>query len=313
MNILKRLVRLYPAAWRTRYEEEFLAVLEQRPASLGVVLNILFGIADAHLHYDMASGNLSVMERMKYMLERLKKTYTRGLIAFLVFLIPCVLLNAMIDDSPLMYEMNNISSLGVVYIVHSVSLLLAGLAVLTGGLAILYGVFKWARAEKRKDVLLLLFVPAAVFVIFTAVFFLLNLGLLKTADSWMRGSVNQCLGILFLAIFGVCICSVLRKAETGEKTVRMFGKAVDVNRIAVRAALTAASGMAAATVSAVVWDLMAGTYAPFISNSSLGIFKSNTVFMLIFTGVIMLVSAAASGIIAVRGAKLLNIKHTAGN
>jgi hypothetical protein len=44
------LVRLYPRAWRERYGEEYLALLEELPASPRVLLDALFGAADAHLH-----------------------------------------------------------------------------------------------------------------------------------------------------------------------------------------------------------------------------------------------------------------------
>jgi DnaJ family protein C protein 28 len=44
------LLRLYPSAWRERYGEEYLALLEQLPASPRVVADALLGAADAHLH-----------------------------------------------------------------------------------------------------------------------------------------------------------------------------------------------------------------------------------------------------------------------
>lgn len=43
------LVRLYPQAWRDRYEVEFLDVLADRPPSLVDRLDILLGAVDAHL------------------------------------------------------------------------------------------------------------------------------------------------------------------------------------------------------------------------------------------------------------------------
>lgn len=43
------LVRLYPRAWRDRYEDEFLAVLDDRPPRLLDRLDILLGALDAHL------------------------------------------------------------------------------------------------------------------------------------------------------------------------------------------------------------------------------------------------------------------------
>lgn len=46
---MSRLVALYPAAWRARYEDEFRAVLAVRPPSLGERLDIVRGAIDARL------------------------------------------------------------------------------------------------------------------------------------------------------------------------------------------------------------------------------------------------------------------------
>lgn len=46
---MRILLRLYPAAWRARYEEEFLAVLEERPLSPFDVIDIMLGALDARL------------------------------------------------------------------------------------------------------------------------------------------------------------------------------------------------------------------------------------------------------------------------
>ncbi len=44
------LVRLYPRAWRARYEAEFLAVLEAAPPDRRDLVDIARGAVDAHLH-----------------------------------------------------------------------------------------------------------------------------------------------------------------------------------------------------------------------------------------------------------------------
>ena len=44
------LLRLYPARWRERYGEEFAEVLARQRASPGLVLDVLDGAVDAHLH-----------------------------------------------------------------------------------------------------------------------------------------------------------------------------------------------------------------------------------------------------------------------
>jgi len=43
------LLRLYPRAWRERYGEEFLALLDDRPLSLKHVFDVVAGAADARL------------------------------------------------------------------------------------------------------------------------------------------------------------------------------------------------------------------------------------------------------------------------
>jgi hypothetical protein len=47
---MTRLIALYPAAWRARYEDEFLDLLAMRPPTIGDRIDILRGAVDAHLH-----------------------------------------------------------------------------------------------------------------------------------------------------------------------------------------------------------------------------------------------------------------------
>jgi hypothetical protein len=47
---MSRLVRLYPRAWRDRYEDEFLGLITDRPPTLLDRIDIVRGALDAHLH-----------------------------------------------------------------------------------------------------------------------------------------------------------------------------------------------------------------------------------------------------------------------
>ncbi len=51
------LVRCYPAAWRTRYGDEFMALLEERPLGPYDVADILIGALDARLRSHRAAGS----------------------------------------------------------------------------------------------------------------------------------------------------------------------------------------------------------------------------------------------------------------
>ncbi len=47
---MSALLRLYPRAWRERYGDEMLALLEAQPASIFDQLDLILGALDAHLH-----------------------------------------------------------------------------------------------------------------------------------------------------------------------------------------------------------------------------------------------------------------------
>ncbi len=47
---MSSLLRLYPQAWRERYGDELLALLQDRPASLTDYLDLIRGALDARLH-----------------------------------------------------------------------------------------------------------------------------------------------------------------------------------------------------------------------------------------------------------------------
>ena len=47
---MSRLVRLYPKAWRDRYEEEFVTLLAERPPTVADLLDTVRGAVDAHLN-----------------------------------------------------------------------------------------------------------------------------------------------------------------------------------------------------------------------------------------------------------------------
>lgn len=45
-----RIVSLYPAAWRARYRDEFVELLEAQPLTLRLFADVATGAVDAHLH-----------------------------------------------------------------------------------------------------------------------------------------------------------------------------------------------------------------------------------------------------------------------
>jgi hypothetical protein len=58
--MIRTLLRLYPRNWRDRYEEEFVALLEQQPATFAACADVAFGAAIARCRaIGLANNNLS--------------------------------------------------------------------------------------------------------------------------------------------------------------------------------------------------------------------------------------------------------------
>lgn len=53
---MSRLLRLYPSAWRERYEAEFVRLLHERPIDPGDSIDVILGAVDAHLHPELSGG-----------------------------------------------------------------------------------------------------------------------------------------------------------------------------------------------------------------------------------------------------------------
>ena len=54
----RSLLRLYPLQWRQRYEEEVGALVDDQPLSLGVVVDLVRGAFDAHVHPELGAPSL---------------------------------------------------------------------------------------------------------------------------------------------------------------------------------------------------------------------------------------------------------------
>ncbi len=68
---MSALLRLYPRAWRERYGDELLALLEDRPASPLDLVDLARGAFDARLHPQLPGTEPATPERKNPMSDRL--------------------------------------------------------------------------------------------------------------------------------------------------------------------------------------------------------------------------------------------------
>lgn len=76
---MRWLLRLYPAEWRERYEDEMLAVLEQHDITGATVLDLLIGAIDANLTYHGSPKGV------KNMIKQLRSGMVMVFCAFVLF------------------------------------------------------------------------------------------------------------------------------------------------------------------------------------------------------------------------------------
>lgn len=146
------LLRLYPRAWRDRYEEEFAALLEQCPFSLGDLFDIIVGAIDARMH-----PCVPLQGGRAFMIGRLSGAMIMGFCAYISFFVAGVTFEETTHDDyfvtltaylPRFYPAYTVFSLVIV-----IGFAVALLAVLVGGLPIAWAVIRRAGSVARKELL----------------------------------------------------------------------------------------------------------------------------------------------------------------
>jgi hypothetical protein len=160
----RRVLGLYPRAWRARYAEEVLAVLQQHRVTGWTVLDVLVGAADAHLRRDLLPGRLTSMA------HRIRTSAITIFCAFVVFGIAWLAVQYVRDPVPQWERVTQLHpEIRAALIVVQGTGVVALLAILAGGLPILWLALQQAIRARRRTVLLLLAVPilaAAVFAVY---------------------------------------------------------------------------------------------------------------------------------------------------
>jgi len=151
---MKRLVRLYPRAWRARYEEEIVTLLDQQHTSLKGGVDLVRGAVDAHLHPHFVTG------RRPSMAARLRTSASAVFCAYVGFALAYGFLQKLADpQAPFDAVAAAHTEVGIAFTAIVAGFAAALLAILTGGLPIGYAVVAHAIAPGRRDILSLCAVP----------------------------------------------------------------------------------------------------------------------------------------------------------
>jgi hypothetical protein len=260
-----RLVRLYPRCWRTRYGEEFAALLEQHPFSFKTFANVLWSAGEAHMRPAIShERNQGIVVGSVWS-------------AWMIAVIAGLILYGMVDDSPLLAAMDQSSIFAASWKVIQTGCVLAVSAILIAGLPLAWSIGLYAVRERRRGVYLRLaspFISAFALVAWMATVLICTGGHWAASpwavafsrpdwpsDSvrWITGSISALVLVLGCIASAASVSQVLRDSRFPDLRIAFSGVNVQVNPLSFATALApwAAAGIFVMLAGAVVWGCIA--------------------------------------------------------
>jgi hypothetical protein len=279
-------VRLYPAGWRERYEDEFVAMLEDARPSLTGYADILLGALDARLFLRDATG------RTLSMLTRLRAANIAIFSSWIAFVLAGLALNGQLDDSPFIPLMRERADLNGLWLVLQAGAVISLLAVLTGGLPIALAVWRNSAEQRRWFLIpvicfLLVVAPVAIAIILTQV------GMLHpvtTPPPWTHRAL-----IAYEILFVLC---AIASTYAVTRAVQLGSVGEETYRFALIPATVTVGAMAMMLVATAVWGLLASAALPAEFYRTPFTWPSNLTFVTWLLIVVVMAVATAVGAIA---------------
>jgi hypothetical protein len=183
---MSRLLALYPKAWRDRYGDELVAVLELRPLTARDRLDLLRGAFDAHLHPELVDPAARVNERPETPSEGFTMPRRLG-IATLVGAVAWIAVWIVQSLGPIVVEPDGTTyrdgAAGLPVLLAAAALLVAGLI---GQLMVMPPSARLAKAGALIAIPGVLLWSLGPWVLLTAVAAIIGLGLLAIGSATAR-------------------------------------------------------------------------------------------------------------------------------
>ena len=294
IKLAQYLVRLYPKVWRNRYEEEFLALLEQQPLSLPDGIDLCLGALDAHFHPHFGIAALSVYEKIRQMLAILRGSLLTIFCAYCGFLVAGIGFQKMNEYSGFVEATQTYGIVGLSFHLVMIGAVVALLAVLVGGIPLVAAVVRDAFARKHYGLLFLLAAPILALAVFIGATLFLE-GLIPVGAPTLQTFLSR--GIFIAVFLGAAVistgalCYAVVRSEISEKLLRF----------AVLPAILLAFAMAVMLVATLIWGLDLRNSAPHLFNSNEGMFGTSTIGSWLTIVIEMAIATALAMISLVRG------------
>lgn len=297
MKIEQFLVHLYPHTWRERYEEEFLAMLEQRPLSLLDGIDILFGALNAHLHPELGTTGLSLREKMVRMISTLRHSLLAIFCAYVAFILAGGAFQKMTESGNLVEVARTNSMVDVSFRVVVIGAFIALSAMLVCGLPVAVAVIRSALTQKRYGPLFLLAVPFLAFAVFLGTLgFLKTLSypgkhLLQAGQMFIPTGILSCVLIVAAIVSAGAVCFAVTHSEISEKLLHF----------AVFPLTLTTTSMALMLIATIVWGLSLHDAAPHLFAGNNGLVRLSTTGTWLEIVIVMAIATVAASFSLLRG------------
>ncbi len=188
------LLRLFPADWRARYGEEFVALLVQTGISMGIVFDVLLAAVDAHLHPH-------TKRRWPPMIQRMRRSELVIFLAWVVFAVAGSGFGWMTKDEPFVYLRDSNPAVGLAHAAVLIGAIVSAVALAVAGIPIALAIAGDGLRRGRFGQLVLLGVPF----IAVALWIGLTLLLVAFAGPPVDDVVRIAIALLWLGAFLVAV------------------------------------------------------------------------------------------------------------
>jgi hypothetical protein len=292
----RRLVRLYPRAWRDRYEEEFVALLEERPASIGDVFDVALGATDAWLSPQVVSDR---SEGRLVVVARLRGSMLMVLWAWALLVVAGVGFQKMTEYEDFVRAARENAVVGGAFAAVVGGAVLALAAILISGAPIGFAATRRALAEGRKDVPLLLSVPPLSLAAFVGYLLVLTKIIYPALGALaVHGAVNV---VLFLSVVSAFLVAAVVSVVAVSAAVGRSGVGERHFRFALTCAAVAAVAMVVVLAGTVVWGVALRVQAPALFTGDDGILATPTYATWVVIVSAMFLSCCVASVAVLRG------------
>jgi hypothetical protein len=262
------LLRLYPEDWRARYEDEFVALLEDCPSSPRVLLDVVAGALDTRLHPQ------AVLGRILSMTNRLRSAEITIFYAFILFVLSGMGFQKMSED--FVHVKDVYPAIGICMALIVIGAVVSLLAVLAGGLPIVFTALRFTFRQRRWDIPLLFLVPPSMLVLWLGYLYLrlngLVLGVAPTVPN--RSAVFG----LAISVIGFFIVVALMSTSAVALAVVRSEISERIYRFALLPSVVAVMAMMVVLAAVIAWGINVQADAPQLYNGNHGILASPTAF-----------------------------------